>query len=69
VAYFGEAEKPELIAVGTSGTDYSADGGHTWIPVDTLALNVVAFSKDGKHGFAAGPKGNIAKLRINNKTN
>lgn len=62
VTHFGDPNKNYLIAVGTSGTDYSLDGGKTWQFMDTAAYHAVSFSKDGKAGFAAGPEGRIAKF-------
>ncbi|MDN5215985.1 YCF48-related protein [Fulvivirgaceae bacterium BMA12] len=62
VTHFGDPKKNYLIAVGTSGTDYSLDGGNTWRFMDTTAYHVASFSKDGTAGFAAGPKGRIAKF-------
>lgn len=49
-----------LVAVGTSGTDYSLDGGESWIPADTVALNAVAFTSDGA-GWAVGPRGRVMR--------
>lgn len=51
-----------LVAVGTSGTDYSSDGGESWTAADTLALNAVAFATDGT-GWAVGPRGRVARWR------
>lgn len=58
-----------LVAVGTSGSDLSLDGGESWNPGDTLSLNAVAFApgRDGRAratvpaGWAVGPRGTIAK--------
>ena len=44
------------IAVGTSGSDLSRDGGETWKPFDSAAYNAVAFP------WAVGPKGAIARF-------
>lgn len=64
VAYIGN-DSDQLIALGTSGSDFSIDGGKTWHFMDTTAYNVVSIAKDGSAGFAAGPKGRIAKLMMN----
>ena len=64
VTSFGDHGKNHLIAVGTSGTDYSLNGGKSWQFMDTTAYHVVSFSKDGKAGFAAGPQGRIAKFML-----
>jgi len=70
VAYLFGSGRRELVAVGTSGSDYSADGGETWTPVDTVAFNSVAFAPGGARvrrgraaGWAVGPGGRIAKWR------
>lgn len=49
------------VAVGTSGSHTSADGGHTWKALDHENYNSVAFTPTGE-GWAAGPKGRIAKF-------
>lgn len=50
---------PILIAVGTSGSDYSVDGGRTWLSLDNEDYNAVSFAGTGA-GWAVGPKGRIA---------
>src|SRR5215469_15901789 len=50
---------PILIAVGTSGSDYSVDGGNTWEPIDSLEYNAVNFAL-ANAGWAVGPNGRIA---------
>jgi photosystem II stability/assembly factor-like uncharacterized protein len=49
-----------LIAVGTSGSDVSSDGGASWTPLDGENYNSVA-ARDGV-AWAVGPQGRIAKL-------
>src|SRR5262249_53163083 len=49
------------IATGPSGSDYSSDHGQTWRPFDTGDYNAISFAADGT-GWAAGPKGRIAKF-------
>lgn len=51
-----------LVAVGTSGTDYSTDGGERWVAADTLALNATAFVSV-RTGWAVGPRGRIVRWR------
>jgi photosystem II stability/assembly factor-like uncharacterized protein len=48
-----------LVAVGLAGTAFSGDGGESWLMVDSVAYNSVRF--DGTAGWAAGPKGRVAK--------
>lgn len=52
-----------VVAVGTSGSDYSADGGESWTPIDTVGFNAVASAGPGAT-WAVGAGGRIAKLRI-----
>ncbi|MDX2033841.1 MAG: glycosyl hydrolase [Blastocatellia bacterium] len=49
-----------LVAVGTSGSDYSSNGVD-WTPLDQENYNVVAIARSGAI-WAAGPRGRIAKL-------
>lgn len=53
---------PTLIAVGTSGSDWSGDGGATWTAIDALNYNSVAFAGALDAGWAVGPRGRIAKF-------
>jgi photosystem II stability/assembly factor-like uncharacterized protein len=54
--------RPAWIAVGTSGSDISTDGGESWKSFDTSAYNAVSFAPDGS-GWAVGPGGKIAEFR------
>jgi photosystem II stability/assembly factor-like uncharacterized protein len=49
-----------VLAVGTSGSDVSYDGGATWTRFDTAAFNAVQCAAGAC--WAAGPKGTIARL-------
>lgn len=48
-----------FVAVGTTGTDLSSNGGKTWIPVNDENLNSIRFSPSGKRGWAVGSGGKI----------
>ncbi|HKD92694.1 MAG TPA: hypothetical protein VKB56_12340 [Terriglobales bacterium] len=48
-----------LVTVGTSGSDYSNDGGNSWQALDGGIYNALSFAPDGS-GWAVGPKGRIA---------
>lgn len=62
VAYVPGTNGRVVVAVGTSGSDYSTDGGDSWMPIDTLGFNTVAFARTGSSaGWAVGPGGRIAK--------
>ena len=52
--------RPLVVAVGTSGSDYSADGGRSWARLDETSLNALDFAPDGA-GWAVGPKGAIMR--------
>lgn len=51
--------KDRWVAVGTSGSHASADGGATWKELDRENYNSVGFTPTGE-GWAVGPKGRIA---------
>ena len=51
------------IAVGTSGSDISSDGGRSWKTFDSGAYNAIGTSA-GDAAWAAGPGGRIGKLRF-----
>lgn len=51
------------LAVGPNGEDVSFDHGVHWKSVDSLNLNAVAFTTDGR-GWAVGPKGTVKHFQI-----
>jgi photosystem II stability/assembly factor-like uncharacterized protein len=60
IAYVQQGKgEPTLVAVGTSGSDYSVDGGVNWVSLDKENYNSVSFAGSL---WAAGPAGRIAKL-------
>jgi photosystem II stability/assembly factor-like uncharacterized protein len=61
VAFLPGSDPKLWIAVGTNGSDYSRDGGQTWQPLDTGNYNATSFA-DSHTGWAAGPKGRIARF-------
>jgi photosystem II stability/assembly factor-like uncharacterized protein len=62
VAYVPETDGRVLVAVGTSGSDSSTDGGETWTAIDTVGFNSVAFARGSPAvGWAVGAGGRIAK--------
>ncbi len=52
----------KLIACGTSGVDYSTDGGETWSLLTKQGYHVVRKAKDGAAVYLAGSNGRVAKL-------
>lgn len=59
VAYVPGISARVLVTVGLSGTDISRDRGASWLSVDTVAYNSVAFASPNR-GWAVGPAGRIA---------
>jgi photosystem II stability/assembly factor-like uncharacterized protein len=51
--------KEYLITVGPSGSDYSTDGGKTWIQIDTIGYHAIGRARNGKAIWAVGEKGRI----------
>jgi photosystem II stability/assembly factor-like uncharacterized protein len=62
VTYVPKAATPTLVAVGTSGSDISTDGGRTWSHLGSVGYNVVGFAPSGSIGWAAGADGRIVKI-------
>ena len=60
-------ETNTLIAVGTTGSDFSSDGGHIWRTLDPTPLNTVGFANTANSGWAVGPNGTVAHLRLKSR--
>lgn len=56
---------PVLVATGPSGSDYSADLGATWQPLEGEGYHAIDFSADGKLGWAVGSSGRMARWITN----
>jgi len=54
----------ELICCGTTGVDFTNDGGTHWTLISDKGFHVCRKSKVGKSVFLAGPKGAIALLQL-----
>lgn len=50
------------VATGSSGTDYSIDGGLHWVNISTLNFNAVQKAKNGSLILLTGNRGNIYQL-------
>lgn len=50
------------LATGSSGTDYSLDGGYTWINLSTQNFNALQKAKKGNLVLLTGNRGNIYQL-------
>jgi photosystem II stability/assembly factor-like uncharacterized protein len=61
VVYVPGTKGKTLVAVGSSGSDISRDGGATWKEIDKENYNSVDFF-NSKTGWAIGPKGMIARF-------
>ncbi|RQP12645.1 MAG: oxidoreductase, partial [Parapedobacter sp.] len=62
VEYVGDRH---LVATGTSGVDYSSDGGMTWKTISGDGYHVVRRAKKGRWILLAGAGGRIATLYRN----
>jgi len=51
-----------MIAVGPSGSDYSADDGHTWSALAGPGFDTFSFPPRQKFGWAAGARGAIGRI-------
>jgi photosystem II stability/assembly factor-like uncharacterized protein len=63
VAMYAGTGRVLAIAVGTSGADYSSDGGRTWEWIDSTGFNAVQVSPGGT-AFAVGGGGRVARLDL-----
>ncbi len=61
VAYIPGTRGPTAVAVGTTGSDYSLDGGKTWKQLSGDSFNAIAFAA-AEVGWAVGPQGHIWKF-------
>ncbi len=55
-------ETQQVIATGTSGTDFSTDDGETWKNISDISLNVVRSSPSGNLVLLAGGDGKVYRL-------
>jgi len=61
VAYLPSNGK-RVVAVGPTGSDYSADGGTTWKPLAGPGYHTFSVARSGKVGFGAGEKGAVGRF-------
>jgi photosystem II stability/assembly factor-like uncharacterized protein len=59
--------KKHVISCGTTGVDYSFDGGKTWKLLTKEGFHVCRIAKNGSAVFLAGSKGKIAKVLYGDK--
>jgi len=60
VAYVAGSRGPMLVAVGPSGSDYSIDGGASWVSLGSMGFHAVGIAGVDA-GWAVGEGGRIAK--------
>ncbi len=61
VATWRDGQEICFVTVGTNGTDLSTDLGLTWRRVSDEGFHAVEFTPDGRHGWATGGDGRVAK--------
>lgn len=61
VAYVPGTTTPTLVTVGPSGSDYSRDGGKSWISFGSEGFHSTSFAGPVNAGWAVGEGGRIAK--------
>lgn len=61
VATLASGDQVHMVTVGTNGTDLSTDLGESWRRISDQGFHAVEFTPDGKHGWATGGDGKIAK--------
>ncbi len=54
----------QIICCGTSGVDFSPDGGLNWVLISDRGFHICRKSKTGKSVFLAGSKGSIALMEF-----
>ncbi len=69
VAFAPDRSPNLLVAVGTSGSHCSFDGGKTWRKFSEAAYHTLSFAGATNVGWAAGADGRIAKCLITKKQN
>ena len=62
-AYVPGVAAPTVVTVGLGGTALSLDEGRTWSGIDTVPYWSVGFASP-RHGWAVGPGGRIARIRL-----
>lgn len=59
--------KTSAITCGTSGVDYTGDGGNTWVLLSKEGFHVTRQAKEGTSVYLAGPNGKVAKMIFTKK--
>lgn len=64
VAFVGGAARRPIVALGSSGSEFSLDDGSTWTDLALEACHAVSFAPSGATGWAVGEDGRIVKLTL-----
>jgi hypothetical protein len=62
VAYVPGTRGRTLVAVGPSGSDFSADGGRTWKTLGAEGFHALSVAPHGDVAWAVGEGGRVARL-------
>jgi photosystem II stability/assembly factor-like uncharacterized protein len=62
LAFVPGSEGREVVAVGPAGTDFSTDGGTTWMAIEGPGFHAFEFGGSVEGGWAAGENGRIARF-------
>jgi len=55
------------VTVGLSGSDFTNDGGRTWVQADTVGYHAISIAKGSVVGWAVGSEGRIGKCEVRMK--
>ena len=61
VAYVPGTAGAKLLAIGPAGSDYSTDGGKSWVSIDSTGYHALSFARSSATGWAVGEGGRIAR--------
>jgi photosystem II stability/assembly factor-like uncharacterized protein len=63
VAYV-PASSRTLVAVGSSGADFSTDEGRTWMAIPGPGFHAISFAPKSRVGWAVSEKGAVSRLEM-----
>ncbi|MCA1557249.1 MAG: hypothetical protein LC731_01770 [Acidobacteria bacterium] len=63
VAFIPGKALPTLVTVGPSGSDYSTDGGRSWMRIGAYGFHSASF-KSLSAGWAVGETGRVARYKL-----
>ena len=64
MAFLSIPESNCYVTVGLSGSDYTNDGGRTWVQADTVGYHAISIARGSTVGWAVGSEGRIAKCEV-----